>query len=219
MFNGNVWIIIGIIASAIAAFALPYGFYLKGQERKVSLTNDIRIHGDLVNGNKVVIENQVNVNAATEMLQSDDATKINVAKLKIDRAFKDFDKSIEVIRSDFIKESDAIAVRFNIKGVGPSGGHIRAQMDLSVNTKNILDEEFEGLKRGIEDILIETLNKTSMDSAGVEFNSEQKRLDEAKKYCVALYPLLSDTPRNWEQKVLNEVRLTKDFDVANSAKQ
>ncbi len=32
--NGNTWILIGMIASALGIFSLPYGFYLKAQERK-----------------------------------------------------------------------------------------------------------------------------------------------------------------------------------------
>lgn len=33
--TGNTWIIIGVIAAGLAAFALPYGFYIKSEERSV----------------------------------------------------------------------------------------------------------------------------------------------------------------------------------------
>ena len=33
--TGNTWIIIGVIAAGLAAFALPYGFYMKSEERSV----------------------------------------------------------------------------------------------------------------------------------------------------------------------------------------
>ena len=52
MMNGNFWIIIGIIASAIAAFSLPYGFYLKDKEKKAESYDHVQ--GDVVMGNKTV---------------------------------------------------------------------------------------------------------------------------------------------------------------------
>lgn len=176
------------------------------------------LNGDFVNGDKLVIENQTNVNASGAV-PTDDNTKIDVAKLKINRAFEDFNKAINEVASNFPKESNKIANLFNLHNVLGSGEHIQKQMDLSISTKKKLDQEYEGLKRTIEDILVEILNKTSLQSAGVEFNDEQKRLDEARKRCEALYPSLNDNPKSWETKALNEVRLTKDFDVANSPKK
>lgn len=58
--NGNIWIIIGIIACALGAFSLPYGFHLKAQERKQSVesqptsTNKVKesnISGEVIGGN------------------------------------------------------------------------------------------------------------------------------------------------------------------------
>lgn len=174
------------------------------------------IAGDLVEGNKTVIDKYINVTGAGFL--SEKSATVGVAKLKIGRAFEDCNKNITNIARGFPKESEAIANQFNARGTIASGMHLKAQMDLSINTKRKLDEEIDGLKRKIEDILIETLNKTSLDSAGTEFDAEQKRLEEAKKQCVAIYPLLNDTPKSWEQKALNEVRLTKDFDVLNGPK-
>ena len=148
----------------------------------------------------------------------EDGSKIDVAKLKIKRAFEDFNKIIIDIDKGFPKESETIAAQFNARGTIASGMHIKAQMDLSLNTKRKLDEEYEKLKRKIEDILIEVVGKISLDSAGAEFGAEQKLLDEAKKQCVTIYPLLNDTPKSWEQKALNQVQLTKDFDVVNGSK-
>jgi hypothetical protein len=182
----------------------------------VQTTIGQNIAGDLVEGNKTVIDKYINVTGAGSL--SEKSATVGVAKLKIGRAFEDFNKNITDIARGFPKESEAIANQFNARGTIASGMHLKAQMDLSINTKRKLDEEIDGLKRKIEDILIETLNKTSLDSAGAEFDVEQKRLEEAKKQCVAIYPLLNDTPKSWEQKTMNEVRLTKDFDVLKGQK-
>src|SRR3989338_6272804 len=179
MLSGNGWIIVGIIASAIAAFALPYGFHLKGQERKITSTPEIKNYGDFVQGNKTVIKNQVNLNAVAGD-PADNKTKIDVSKLKINRAFEDFNKAIDAIVSGFPKESEATATQFNVRGVPRGGGHIQAQMDLSISTKKKLDQKYEELKRKIEDVLVEVLNKPSLQSAGIEFNEELRLLDEAQ---------------------------------------
>ena len=176
------------------------------------------IAGDLVEGNKTVIDKYINVAGGDQSL-FEDVSKVGVAKLHISRSFEDFNKTIADIASDFPKDSDTLANQFNTRGLLQSGVHIKAQMDLSLNTKKKLDEEFEGLKRKIEDILIETLKKTSLDSTGAEFDAERKWLDEAKEQCVEIYLLLNDTPKSWEQKVLGVIRLTKDFDVANNSKK
>jgi len=48
--SGNSWIMIGIIAAAIAAFAIPYGFNLKS---KAQSNASMQIAGDYVAGSKV----------------------------------------------------------------------------------------------------------------------------------------------------------------------
>lgn len=47
---GNAWIITGIIAAAIAAFAIPYGFHLKSKQQSQS---GVQISGDYVAGPKI----------------------------------------------------------------------------------------------------------------------------------------------------------------------
>ena len=215
MFSGNVWIIIGIITGAIAAFALPYGFHLKGQERKSDPVMEVKIDGDFVSGNKTVIGNQVNVNTSA-IEKSDRADKIDVAKLKMNRAFEDFNKAIDEIASNFPRESNKIANFYNAHGVLRSGEHIQKQMDLSVKTKKGLDQHLQDLQRKIENVLIEGLGKTSLQLAGEGFYEQQRLFVQAQSRCRAIYPLLNDNPKSWEMKALNELRLTKDFDVANS---
>lgn len=47
--TGNTWIIIGVIAAALAAFALPYGFYKKSKDHNVSnlAGNNIKENKDI----------------------------------------------------------------------------------------------------------------------------------------------------------------------------
>lgn len=215
MIVGYMWIVVGIIAGAFSLFAIPHGFRLLDQQKQVSPTVETNIQGDFFNGNKTVIENQVNVNAIG-VIPNDN--KISVAKLKINRAFKDFNSAIQNISEDFPKESARIAGQYNLRGMLTSGGFVQAQMDLSIKTKRRLDKEFENLNRGVEDILVEILGKPSLQSAGPEFNEEQNRINEAEKRCRDIYPLLNENPKSWEMKALREIRLTKDFDVANDNK-
>jgi hypothetical protein len=62
---------------------------------------------------------------------------------------------------------------------------------------------------------VDVLGITSLNSAGLEFEAEQKLVDEAPKRCQVLYPLLNDNPKSWEMKALRENILTKNFDVTN----
>ena len=210
-----IWIILGVVAGAFSLFAVPHGFRLLDQQKKASTVGEISIHGDFVNGNKTVIGNQVNVNASVTE-QTNHKAKIDVVKLKINRAFEDFYKAIDETATNFPKESNKLAGNFNSRNMLTSGVFIRAQMDLSLNTKKYLDQRIEALNRQVEDILVDVLGKTSLHLAGLEFEAEQKLLDEAPKRCQALYPLLNDNPKSWEMKALKENTLTKDFDVTNN---
>lgn len=121
----------------------------------------------------------------------------------------------EEIVANFPKESERIAAQFNSRGILSSGMHIKAQMDFSIGIKKKLDQEYESLKREIEDILVEVLNKTSLQSAGNEFNEEERRLEDAKNRCIAVYPRLNDLPKSREVRIFREMRLTRDFSVAD----
>jgi hypothetical protein len=41
--SGNIWITIGIIAVAFSAFAIPYGFHLKGKNKAVTKIDDLKV--------------------------------------------------------------------------------------------------------------------------------------------------------------------------------
>ena len=209
--SGNSWIIIGIIASAFAAFALPYGFHLKSQERKVNSTTEnlLNIHGDFVGGDKTV-----NVNVGDSIPGSlNNKSKFEIAKLKIKRVFENFESALENIADNFPKESDALAGQFNSRGTLHSGMHIKAQMDLSTSTKEKLEKTLKELERNIEDVLIENFDKTTLTSFGDTFGVEIERLNKAKSRLQEIYKTLTDSPKSWEVKVFKEERLTKDFNL------
>lgn len=48
--TGNTWIVIGVIAAAIATFAIPYGFHLKSKNQPSASTH---VAGDYVGGSKI----------------------------------------------------------------------------------------------------------------------------------------------------------------------
>ncbi|MFH0772031.1 MAG: hypothetical protein V1933_05375 [Candidatus Omnitrophota bacterium] len=144
--------------------------------------------------------------------------KTDVAKLKINRAFEDFDKTFTETVDGFPKKSSVLASQFSARGLARSSIHINAQKELSINTKKDIDKALEELYRRIEDILVELLGKTSLQSSGAAFVAEQKRLEETKNKCQGVYPLLNNSPRDWEQRALGQTGLTKDFDVANVGK-
>lgn len=172
------------------------------------------LNGDAVAGDKTVIKNYLNIDAGG-IIPNDNPPKIEIAKLRLNRVFEDFDKVLKEIVSSFPRESEKIAAQFNSRGTAPSGMHIKAQMDFAIDIKRKLDQEYESLKRAIEDILVKALNKTSLQSAGSDFSGEQKRLEEAKNRCVAVYPRLNDLPKSWEVRIFGEVRQTKDFTVVD----
>ncbi|GEM_PF-5086848 len=142
-----------------------------------------------------------------------EASKIDVAKLKIKRAFEDCEQAVENIKKNFPEESDKLAVQFNRRGVLSSSGHIQAQMNLSITTKAKLVNLLTELERNIEDVLIEDFNKTTLTKINGHFNEEVERLDKIKNKLYEIYKLLTDTPKSWEMKALRELRLTKDFNL------
>ncbi len=174
------------------------------------------IAGDLEEGNKTVIDKYINI-AGTSSLSAE-SLNVDVAKLKIGRAFEDFNKVFDETVDGFPKESDLLAAQYSGRGLGRSSMHINAQKELSVKTKKNIDKAIEELQRKIEDVLVDLLGKTSLRLAGVAFVDEQKQFEEVKNKCLGIYPLLNNTPKNWEQRALGKTGLTKDFDVANVGK-
>ena len=73
--SANSWIILGVIATAVAGFSLPYGFYLKSHEKNNSSENHTTIKtqiynpsikGDVVGGDKIVNQNIITHNNPIE---------------------------------------------------------------------------------------------------------------------------------------------------------
>ncbi|MBI5023451.1 MAG: hypothetical protein HZC18_00405 [Candidatus Omnitrophica bacterium] len=172
------------------------------------------VNGDFVSGDKTVIGAQINNNTGNmSQFPTDNDSKIEVVKLRIKRAFEDYEQAVEDIKKNFPQESEAIAHKYNLNGVLSSGMHIKAQMDLSVATKVKLEGLLTNLERSVEDILIENFGKTTFASINGDLNDETQRLDKAKNGLHEIYKLLTDSPKSWEMKALGEQRLTKDFNL------
>ena len=172
------------------------------------------MNGDFVSGDKTVIGTQVN-NNVVDLNQSSagEASKIEIAKLKIKRAFENYEQAVETVRKNFSKESDRVAGEFNMGGSFKGGRHIKVQMDLSVTTKEKLKGLFTELKRKIEDVLIENFNKPALSSFGNNFNEEKQRLADAEIKLHEIYKLLTDSPKSWEVRIFGELSQTKDFNL------
>lgn len=156
----------------------------------------------------------INNNAASQRGSlTDEPSKMEIVKLKIKRAFEDYEQVVETIKKDFPKESEALANKYNVNGVLSSGMHIKAQMELSTSVKEKLEQALTKLNRDIEDVLIENFDKTALGSLGDDFTEEMQRLNKAKSALHEICKALADSAKSWEVKALGEVRLTKDFNL------
>lgn len=214
--NGNAWILIGIITSAIAAFSLPYGFHLKSKEsqlRQVKEQSSVKIAGDVVGGDKVegdqiVVKGNINL---SDIRQNDRTARMKIAKVKINREFEDFNRAESEIIQSFKKETNDVANKFNAHGTLSSGIHIQAQMELSQKTKEKVDRLWVQMNRNIEDILIENFGQTSFDAMIDELLIEHNKRSELYSTLKEIYHFLEDSPKSWEMRIFKEERLTKDF--------
>ena len=91
--TGNTWITIGIIAAAIGAFAIPYGFHLKSNERS---HGGIQISGDYVSGPKVsgggdyiAGDKTINIGPTAEELEAIVRRIINESSATLSKTFED----------------------------------------------------------------------------------------------------------------------------------
>lgn len=214
--NGNAWILIGIITSAIAAFSLPYGFHLKSKEsqlRQVEEQPSVKIAGDVVGGDKVegdqiIVKGNINL---SDIRQNDRTARMKIAKVKINREFEDFNRAESEIIQSFKKETNDVANKFNAHGTLSSGIHIQAQMELSQKTKEKVDRLWVQMNRNIEDILIENFGQTSFDAMIDELLIEHNKRSELYNTLKEIYHFLEDSPKSWEMRIFKEERLTKDF--------
>lgn len=61
--SGSIWIALGVLAAAFAAFAIPYGFALRSEESKERMVAEIRgIAAQKIQPNQIAIFQQINNN-------------------------------------------------------------------------------------------------------------------------------------------------------------
>lgn len=91
--TGNTWIIIGVVAAAIATFALPYGFHLKSKGQPTAST---QISGDYVAGPKVTGggdyiagDKTINIGPSGEELEAVFRRVLKESSLTLSKSFSD----------------------------------------------------------------------------------------------------------------------------------
>jgi len=134
--SGNLWIIIGIIAAAIAAFAIPYGFHQKSKEQSNA---GVQIAGDYVTGPKVsgggdyVAGNKtINIGPTTEELEAIVRRAINESSVTLSKTFGDQYTAFGISDSGFVVP----------KGNVPSGLKVRWETGRVIK---VTDEMFEAV--------------------------------------------------------------------------
>ena len=123
--TGNSWIIIGVVATAIAAFSLPYGFYNKSKERNSS---PIQITGDYVAGSKVTGGGDY---VAGDKIVSMGPSTPELEKI-VKRMAKEFDKSLSQ------KYSDKTVFGITPQGFVVPKGHVASGITVSWETGSVL---------------------------------------------------------------------------------
>ncbi len=218
--SGNSWIIIGVIATTIACFSLPYGFHLKAKEgkdaKRFAETSGDVIQGDKIAGSKFNIIGNVNVanDANIEIRDSN----IKIVKLKVGREFQDYQNSVNQLKDEFIKQSEMVSADFNARGMSSSGPHIVAQMNLSRAMAEKMDQLWIKLDRGIQDILIQLLNVTFLADLNTDFQSEINTraalFDERTK----IFIFFESFPKNWEKRIFDSDKITRKFKLTSKLK-
>lgn len=217
MSASTIWIAIGVISGTIAAFSLPYGFYLKSQEKNTKTPAEqssvaigkIEKSGDVIGRDKIVYDQRV-IKPAKDTEQADTGKKIAVAKIKLKRYIDDYKLNIEEEKQSYFKESDRIASNMSGRGIGRSGVHIKAQMDHAIETKKKAEALFTKLTRNIEDVLLENFDSnllSQIPSLREEYD-EYKSLEQMNK---VLYKIMEDNVKSWEVKIGMSINVTKNF--------
>ncbi|MFH1208479.1 MAG: hypothetical protein V1673_02830 [Candidatus Omnitrophota bacterium] len=144
---------------------------------------------------------------AREKMNSD------LAKLKMGRAFEDFNSAIATIEKAFPEDSAKLAGQFGARGTASSGIHLKAQMVLALTAKEKSEKEFQMLKRHIEDVLVECSGSPYFSKDDKQFVNEEKQLQSARKRCDTFYDKLNATPKEWESRLFKSSNMTQSFDV------
>jgi hypothetical protein len=74
------------------------------------------------------------------------------------------------------------------------------------------------LERNIENVLIEGFGKESLSAFADDFQTENKRLEQAKSRLLEIYKILSESCKSLEVRIFNKMDLTKNFDLTEQKK-
>lgn len=160
---------------------------------KVNIEN-IDVAGDIVAGNKIIIP------PSQEDNQNDSEKKQTIAKIKINRLLYEYNLNIEKLRQEYDKEFIVIVSNMNERGLLRSSIHIQAQKNLTVETKNKINELFAKLTRDIEDVLLEHYDShilKEIPKLQKEYNiyiSLQEKINN-------FYRKMEGNVQNWELKI------------------
>ena len=164
--------------------------------------------GDIVAGDKIIIEGSVNLEGKNN---NNVESQINITKLKINRELEDFEYAASETIESFKEETKMLAGQFNARGMLTSGSFIKAQMDLSQKTKDELDRLWLKMDRNIENILIEDFKITSFTPMINKFLKEHNKRTDLFNTKKELYHFLESSPKGWEIKIFKEEKITKNF--------
>lgn len=187
-----------------------------GKPTKNSITTSRLDYVNNVSGDQITAEN-ITINKYDKPIVANtrESRGINIskAKLKINRVFDDYSNAIKALKSSYAEDSGKISSEAASRGIYESSIHIGSQIKLAIKTKQRLTSEKLNADRKIEDILMESFNKTNLASSGPEFDFEKKRSLEAKKAYDEFCAFLNKSTKDKEFKILGEGKITKDFDV------
>lgn len=125
--SGNSWIVLGIIATAFAAWALPYGFHLKSKSKTTTRIEDIKVEqkgntllnvvgADISNFAIDVEMGKVNVNQEGKNLENVTGVKVNLDSNSSESKLKDkMEIKQNKISMTINADQPGVDIRFNKK--------------------------------------------------------------------------------------------------------
>lgn len=179
-------------------------------EKKEEISIEQEAGGDIVGRDKINVGGDFII-TTPGIASKDSASQTEIAKVKINRAFEDYDSDIPKLLRSFEDSSEQLFSYFSKRGMLRSGGFIGAQMDLSRETKDKVHQRLIELKRCIQDILIERFGKTSLSALGEEFEEQLRHLNDREAQARNTYIRLETYVKDLEMNVIGELRTSKGF--------
>lgn len=142
--TGNAWIITGIIAAAIAAFAIPYGFHLKSEQQSQP---SVQIAGDYVAGPKVA--------DGGDYIAGDKTINIGPSKEEMEEIVR------RVIKESTPKLSKTFGDAYTVFGISESGivipkGKVPSGLDVNWKTGRVIKVTDKMVEVMLPDIVANT---------------------------------------------------------------